>query len=368
MRNDDRCTLNPGLRSSDRPSGISPEYYRLYAPVFARSAPMRAIGGMIEAMADTTAGVLLTGETGVGKELVARALHAASPRHDRPWVKVNCAALPGELLESELFGHEQGAFTGAFRRKLGTFEVADHGTIFLDEMGELPLALQPKLLHVLQDFEFWRIGGREPITVDTRVIAATNRDLEALVAGQRFREDLYYRLNVVALHIPPLRERREEIRPLAQHFLCLFTEEYGRSASLSAELEDFFHQYSWPGNVRELENVVRRLVVLGNLPSVMTELRERLQTVTIEQRPTPPQASVPTSGEPNGPLGLREMSRQAVTAAEARVLREVLERVRWNRVQAARILKVSYKTLLKKITVCGLRDNRSSDNRLPAPQ
>jgi two-component system response regulator AtoC len=354
---DRRSVVQPD-HDAVRRSGISAEYHRLYAPVFARSGRMRAIGEMIEAMAGTTAGVLLTGETGVGKELVARALHAASPRHDSPWIKVNCAALPAELLESELFGHEQGAFTGAFRRKLGTFEFANHGTIFLDEMGELPLTLQPKLLHVLQDFEFWRIGGREPITVDARVIAATNRDLEALVTGQLFREDLYYRLNVVALHIPPLRERLEEIQPLAQHFLSLFNEQYGRCASLSAELQDLFLQYPWPGNVRELENVVRRLVVLGNLPSVTTELRKRLQTVTTGQHPTPVRSGLPT-GEPAGPPGLKDMSRDAVMAAEARALREVLERVRWNRSEAARILQVSYKTLLKKIATCGLQDVRA---------
>jgi two-component system, NtrC family, response regulator AtoC len=361
MRKDD-LHAGPGLGTSGRPAGISPDYYKLYAPVFARSAPMRAIGEMIEGMADTTAGVLLTGETGVGKEVVARALHAASPRHDRPWIKVNCAALPGELLESELFGHEQGAFTGAFRRKLGTFEFANQGTIFLDEMGELPLPLQPKLLHVLQDFEFWRIGGHEPITVDTRVIAATNRNLEALVASQRFREDLYYRLNVIALHIPPLRERREEIRPLAQHFLALFNEEYGRGVSLSAELEDLFLQYSWPGNVRELENVVRRLVVLGDVPTLTTELCERLHAVTVGQRPTPPPAGRPT-GTRADQRGLREIRRDAVMAAEARVLREVLQGVRWNRTEAAKILQVSYKTLLKKIADCGLHDVRTRQER-----
>src|SRR5436309_10702006 len=194
---------------------------------------MQAIRSIIESIADTDTTVLIRGESGVGKDLIARAVHAASARRQGPFVKVNCAAIPQELLESELFGHEKGAFTGAHRRKLGQFEFANMGTIYLDEIGELPLALQAKLLHVLQDFRFSRVGGHGLIDVDARVIAATNRDLEHAMAQGEFREDLYYRLNVVEVRIPPLRERKEEIPLLALSFLSRFNAQYGRTKQLS---------------------------------------------------------------------------------------------------------------------------------------
>src|SRR5213083_3066985 len=231
-------------------------------PFLDGSPQMRAIRTLIENIADTDATILIRGESGVGKDLVARAIHAASTRRTGPFVKVNCAAIPAGLLESELFGHEKGAFTGAHRRKPGQFEFANQGTIYLDEIAELPLALQAKLLHVLQDFSFARVGGHGLIDVDTRVIAATNRDLEHAMARGEFREDLYYRLNVVELLVPPLRERREEIPLLAAWFLSRFNEQYGRSKQLSPETMARLMEHSWSGNVRELENVIRRLVVL----------------------------------------------------------------------------------------------------------
>jgi len=226
------------------------------------SAGMRAVRAMVESIADTDATVLLRGESGVGKDLVARAIHAASRRCHGAFIKVNCAAIPQELLESELFGHEKGAFTGAHRRKPGQFEYANKGTIYLDEIADLPLALQAKLLHVLQDLRFSRVGGYGMIDVDVRVVAATNRDLEHALARGDFREDLYYRLNVVEISIPPLRDRKEEILVLAARFLAKFNQQYGRNKEFSPETTARLLGYSWPGNVRELENMIRRIVVL----------------------------------------------------------------------------------------------------------
>src|SRR6266852_1578545 len=231
-----------------------------HAPLLDGSLKMRAILTIIENIADTDATVLIRGESGVGKDLVARAIHAASSRRHGPFVKINCAAIPSGLLESEFFGHEKGAFTGAHRRKPGQFEYAHQGTIYLDEIGELPLALQAKLLHVLQDFRFSRVGGHGSIDVDAHVIAATNRDLEDAMKRGEFREDLYYRLNVVEIRVPPLRERREEIPMLATWFLAKFNAQYRRQKQLQPETLARLREYPWSGNIRELENAIRRLV------------------------------------------------------------------------------------------------------------
>jgi len=289
--------------------------------------------------------VLIRGESGVGKDLVARAIHAASTRRVGPFVKVNCAAIPTELLESELFGHEKGAFTGAHRRKPGQFEYANTGTLFLDEIAELPLALQAKLLHVLQDFRFTRVGGNGPIEVDARVIAATNRDLEQAMARGEFREDLYYRLNVVEIHVPPLRERREEIPLLVATFLARFNAQYGRQKALAPETLARLMEHPWSGNVRELENAIRRMVVL-------TEGEQAFAASLARPRNgQAPAAPAPTAAVTEG---LREIARRAARAAERQALVEVLDRVHWNRAEASRILKVSYKTLLNKIAECEL--------------
>src|SRR5438874_2993759 len=237
-------------------------YATEYVPLLEGSPAMREIRTLIESVADTDATVLIRGESGVGKDLVARSIHAASNRANGPFVKVNCAAIPQGLLESEFFGHEKGAFTGAHRRKPGQFEYANTGSFYLDEVAELPLSLQAKLLHVLQDFRFSRVGGHGSIDVDTHVIAATNRDLEHAMARGEFREDLYYRLNVVEIRIPPLRERREEIPLLASSFLSRFNAQYGRQKRLSPETMVRLTEHSWSGNVRELETVIRRMVVL----------------------------------------------------------------------------------------------------------
>jgi len=313
-----------------------------HLPLFDGHPRMRAIRSVIESIADTDTTVLIRGESGVGKDLVARAVHAASIRRHGPFVKVNCAAIPQGLLESELFGHEKGAFTGAYRRKPGQFEYANKGTIYLDEIAELPLGLQAKLLHVLQDFRFSRVGGHGLIDVDTRVIAATNRELEEAMTRGEFREDLYYRLNVVEIRVPPLRERREEIPRLASWFLAKFNAQYGRQKQLLPETMARLREYSWAGNVRELENAIRRLVVLTNGEQAIEALVDRRRNGPVEA----PRPMVTES--------LREIARRGAREAERKALAEVLEQVRWNRAEASRILKVSYKTLLNKICECGL--------------
>jgi transcriptional regulator with GAF, ATPase, and Fis domain len=347
-----------GCTSALAGSGEDPAFRVDYAALFQGSARMRALLQEVEQVADTNATVLLQGESGVGKEVVAKTLHFASSRRRRPFVKVNCASLPGELLESELFGHEKGAFTGAYRRKPGKFEIAELGTIFLDEIGELPLLLQSKLLHVLQDNEFERVGGSEVMTADVRVVAATNRPLEKAVQDGTFRADLYYRLKVVDLYVPPLRERREEIAGLARAFVARFNEQFQREVTLSPESVRLLRDYPWPGNVRELENMMKRVVVLQN----ELLLRQELSGKTIR----PPSASATAPDRPFGPARaqqtLRDIARQAAIDAQRDAIRAVLERVHWNRAEAARVLGISYKTLLHKIDQCGLARKRG-----PAP-
>ena len=369
--------------------------------VWGRSEPMTSLLRMIDQVADSDVTVLIRGESGVGKELVARALHQQSGRRARPFVKVNCAALPADLLESELFGHEKGAFTGAASTRIGKFEQADGGTIFMDEIGEMKPALQAKLLHVLQDAEFTKLGSNKRVTVDVRVVAATNRDLEEMMLKGDFREDLYYRLKVIDMFVPPLRERRDEIQPLTDFFIARYSRRYNRPARpLSEPLRQRFQEYEWPGNVRELENMIKRLVVLQDEALVMSEL-------TRAPRPSSPhsapgRATVETGSPaavvpgPAGPLepapvvvyggaqpaavahaiangaasggvavldepvvvaataSLAEVAKQAALRAERAVIEETLQRVHWNRRKAAQQLGVSYKTLLNKIKECGI--------------
>jgi transcriptional regulator with PAS, ATPase and Fis domain len=240
---------------------------------------MRRVDELIDRIADADVPVLITGESGVGKDVVAREVHARSARAGRVFVKINCAALPGELLESELFGHERGSFTGAQKTKPGQFELADGGTLFLDEIGEMPVAMQAKLLQALQDGEFYRVGGQKKIKVDTRVIVATNVDLAKAMERGTFREDLYYRLNVVEVAIPPLRERREDIPRLLELFVDKYGKRYGRSmGEVPSEIVERFLTYDFPGNIRELENLVRRLIVLRDPRYVLSELKDRGMT------------------------------------------------------------------------------------------
>jgi two-component system response regulator AtoC len=311
------------------------------------SPRMREIQQVIEQAARADVTVLICGETGVGKELVARAVHAHSPRRRAAFLKVNCAAMPRELLESELFGHERGAFTGAHQRKPGRFELADGGTIFLDEIGELHPALQAKLLHVLQDGEFSRVGGRHNLKVDVRVICATNRDLGREVAAGRFREDLFYRLNVINILVPPLRERREEIPGLVEYFVRRYSRVFNvTERALGPDVMQAFLAYPWPGNVRELENFIKRMIVLQDWTLARTLVAPPTSA------PAGPESLPTTRG-----TSLKEISRRAVLEAEREVIARALEQCRWNRVKTAKMLKISYRALLYKIKDMGLKQD-----------
>jgi two-component system response regulator AtoC len=329
----------------------------LEALLLGDSAKMIAVRELVERVADSDVTVLVRGETGTGKELIARGLRSASTRRDKPFVKVNCAALPAELLESELFGFERGAFTGAQQSKPGRFEAADEGTIFLDEIGEMSATLQAKLLQVLQDGEFSRLGGLSEVRVDVRIIAATNCDLERAVAEGTFREDLYFRINVVEITLPPLRERKEDIPLLVDHFLRQQAPVRGREVTrLSPETMELFASYDWPGNVRELENLVKRIVVLGS-EAAAHEALERRQQVALARPAAAEASAADTSAAAPDVAGrltsLKDIGRTAAREAERVAILDMLERTRWNRKEAAEILGISYKALLYKI-----KDNR----------
>ncbi len=320
-----------------------------------RSAKMSEVREIIEQAARVDVTVLIEGETGTGKDVVARAVHDASVRQSGPFVKVNCAAVPRELLESELFGHERGAFTGAHQLKIGKFEAADRGTIFLDEIGDLHPALQGKLLHVLQDGQFSRVGGRSTVKVDVRVLAATNQDLEQAVAAGRFREDLYYRLNVIQITVPPLRERPEEIPVLAEYFMQRYSQLFRReSLRLPLETLQRLLHHRFPGNVRELENMIKRMIVLGD--------------PLLRRSPLP--GGVAPSEENGGlrpakaaTLSLKDISRKAAQVAEREAILQALEQTQWNRVRAAKLLEISYRALLYKIKDSGLDRERRGVHR-----
>jgi two-component system response regulator AtoC len=381
-----------------------------YGTLLCHSAAMRDVMNMVDQVASTNITVLVRGESGTGKELVSRTLYQRSRRKDKPFVKVLCAALPEGLLESELFGYERGAFTGAHRRKPGKFEFANHGTIFLDEIGEVPITLQAKLLQVLQDGEFVRLGGEQDVRVDVRVIAATNRDLEDGVKAGTFREDLFYRLNVVSILIPPLRDRLEEIPFLCDFFIDKFSRQYERTfPRLSQATMDCFMGYHWPGNVRELENMIKQIVVLGDERAVLQKF-EQFRSLAppapaaepaaprwTPEAPAPPaDRGAPAPAEPTaapvvppapaapapggqhpmpfsaeeqrnllttierglaeGHLPLKEIGKRAAGIAEREAILRVLNYTRWNRRRAAQILDISYKALLYKIRDYGLNN------------
>ena len=319
-----------------------------YEPLV-NSACMRRVDAMVTRIAPTDATVLISGESGVGKELIARMLHERSHRKHGPFVKINCAALPLELLESELFGYERGAFTGADHQKSGKFEQAHRGSIFLDEISETPLSLQAKLLQVLQDHQFARLGSGRDISVDVRVIAATNRDIAHYVAAGGFREDLFYRLNVMNIRVPSLRERPEEIPILVEHFLTMYRRKHGDGPpTLSRATLEQLERYNWPGNVRELENVIQRIVVLGT-DDVLTELEAPRSSPSPNAHEATRSAKATNGHAAHEALGLKELARRAAEATEQEVLKRTLRRVHWHRVAAARQLGISYKTLLDKI-------------------
>jgi two-component system nitrogen regulation response regulator NtrX len=337
------------LRNATGRIDLAEENARLKATIESRyeivgkSFAIRALIEKIEKVADTPARVLITGENGTGKELVARALHRQSPRARKPFVEVNCAAIPGELIESELFGHMKGSFTGAIQDRAGKFEQADGGTLFLDEVGDMSLAAQAKVLRVLQDGEVTRIGGAKARKVDVRVIAATNKKLEDEIAAGRFREDLYYRLNVVPIHVPPLRERREDIPLLVEHFLLQFARHDGVAArSIDAAAVERFAAFDWPGNVRELRNTIERLLILSTGPRVTAADVERLAGARAAS---------------SGGLGGLEDSKtfeEFKLAAERAFLAVKLRQHDWNVAETARTLDMPRSNLYKKIERHGL--------------
>ena len=339
------------LGAAARELPLEPKRVRSEPPALWDSPSLERVRAVIEQIADTDVAVLISGESGSGKEVVAREIHRSSARRAGAFVKVNCAALPGDLLESELFGYEKGAFTGAAGRRIGKFELAHGGTIFLDEIGEMSPSAQAKVLHVLQDHAFARVGGNREIQVDVRILSATHRPLGELVEQRRFREDLFFRLNVVNVHVPPLRERLDEVPALVKHFLARAGERYARpTPKPSARLLSALEGHGFPGNVRELENLMKRMVVLGSEAPILRELgaksrgqgRRRFEDLLAEVE------------ESAGRVPLKEVGRRASVLAEADTIARVLDGTHWNRRRAALLLGVSYKTLLAKIRECEL--------------
>ncbi len=314
---------------------------------------MQALRQRMDKVASANVPVLIQGESGTGKDIIARMVHGLSPWRTGPFVKVNCPAIPGTLLESELFGYEKGAFTGAYGSKPGRVEMAHRGTLFLDEISELDLALQSKLLQLLQDGQFCRIGAQEDKKVEVRVVCATNRRLEEEIETGTFRQDLFYRINVVNLHMPPLRDRRGDIPDLVEYFLEYYNRKYNcRARSLSPELMNSLQKYRWPGNIRELENMVKRYVILGNEEVISGDL------VSHEQEFFNPEINF------EGPISLKKITRQATRELERKIILKVLQHHHWNRKQAARSLNISYRALLYKIRDAGLPANRTVRRRV----
>jgi two-component system response regulator AtoC len=320
---------------------------RIYQIFFSHSPKLSRMQTTIEDIARTDISVLIKGESGTGKDLVAQAIHENSLRNSKPFIKINCAALPKRLLESELFGFEKGAFTGAHMKKPGKFELANGGTILLNEIGNMEISLQAKLLQVLQDGQFCRLGGSGVVSVDTRIITTTQNHLEGAVKNGLFREDLLYRINIVTVTIPPLRERKVQIVPFSQYFFNLYNTKYGRALPpLSLRTLSAFKSYHWPGNIRELENTIKRIVLLGDEEAVVqTLVREKTGNGD-----APEVSQEIFAGMNSAELAdLRKVGRKAAETAEKRIIENTLLETRWNRKDAARLLGVSYKTLLNKI-------------------
>jgi DNA-binding NtrC family response regulator len=366
---------------------VDPSMPLLPPPAMVGANPrMAEIRDTVEKVAGTDVTVLIRGESGVGKEVVARLLFEYSRRRQKPFIKVNCAAIPHDLLESELFGYEAGAFTGATRDKPGKFELANHGTLFLDEIAEMHPMLQAKLLHVLQDGTFSRLGAKRDIAVDVRVVCATNKLLEERVRDGLFREDLLYRINVVTIFLPPLRERRDEIPVLTDYLLRKYAIQYGRPLHrFGPEVTRRMTQYDWPGNIRELENLCKRFVIVGSETQILRELSSRgsVQDESFKSAQSANPSSVyspgdaalvgSTSSSAAGDISLLEVGRRAAWEAERRAILEMLENTHWNRREASRRLQVSYKALLNKIKQMQLEENSTphrgkgnSEEKLPA--
>src|ERR1700747_502397 len=316
--------------------------------VFGGTEAMHAVRDRLNKLAVANVPVLIQGESGTGKDIIARMIHSLSPWKSGPFVKVNCPAIPGTLLESELFGYERGAFTGAYGSKPGRVEMAHRGTLFLDEISELDMSLQSKLLQLLQDGQFCRIGAQEDKKVEVLVVWATNRKLELEIENGTFRSDLFYRINVVNLHLPPLRERAGDIPQLVDYFLEYHNRKYNcRARALSNDLMVDLRKYHWPGNIRELENLIKRYVILGNEEVISSDLAPRNNDFFNPDLPL------------DGPISLKKLTRQAVRELERKVILKVLQNHHLNRKQAARALSISYRALLYKIRDAGLPSNRS---------
>jgi DNA-binding NtrC family response regulator len=322
--------------------------------IIGQSPAMQEVFKMVGRISNSDAAVMITGESGSGKELVARAIHQYSARHERPFLAINCAAIPENLLESELFGHEKGSFTGASAQRIGRFEQCDGGTLFLDEIGDMPLSIQSKLLRVLQDGTFSRVGGNQTITTDVRIVAATNRNLEAEVAGKKFREDLFYRLNVVRLHLPPLRNRREDVRLLAEYFLKrIAAQRLKPQLQLSQEAVEVLESHPWPGNVRELENTIHRAAVLATSDVLLPK------DLPLGKVPTTAPAEAVSAAVV--PANLDEAARMLFEAAAAQpglellpwleqeFTRRAMESTGNNQVRAAKLLGITRATLRKRL-------------------
>lgn len=322
---------------------------------FANSFKMKKIEAIIDEVAKTDIPILIKGESGTGKELMADVIHLSSNRREKTLLKVNCAAIPKNLIESELFGFEKGAFTGAHLNKPGKFELANGGTILLNEIGEIDISVQAKLLQVLQNGEFSPLGGNGDKLVDTRVITTTNDHLEGLLNEGRFREDLYFRINVVSITLPPLRERREQIPHFVEYFFDLYKNKYRKSIPfLSTKAISVLKDYHWPGNIRELENVIKRIVLLGEEDTILQDLvSNRLRKEGNLRHLNP---SSPEELEGTESLCLKEVGKRAAETAEKKMIEDILQETHWNRKQAAKLLGVSYRALLYKIQRYHLND------------
>ena len=348
-------------RPENRPIEIGAAARKLHSvqpvPAFASlsrgSSRMKLIWASLDRIANSDVPLLVQGESGVGKEVFARQVHATSRRAGKPFLKLNCAAVPSELLESELFGYEKGAFTGAIKSTPGLLEMTNGGTILLDEIGDMDVRLQAKLLHVLQDYEFQRVGGRETIRVNVRLIAATHRDLQVAIRDGLFREDLYYRLNVLRLEIPPLRERKDEILSLARLFVRKHAAVGMERCELPVKLQQAMLEYSWPGNIRQLENMMQRLMVLQDPEALIAEL-------TVPDEPQPIVEAAALSGPMHGPSGngegisLFDLAEREKEGVEKQAIRAALDSTCWHRKKAASLLGVKYKALLYKMKKLGI--------------
>jgi two-component system response regulator AtoC len=332
-----QSTVEP-VTAMTAPDGLPPDPI-----IFGQSEPMKAVQQKVRKLAGANIPVLIQGESGTGKEIISRLIHRLSPWHAGPFVKVNCPAIPGTLLESELFGYERGAFTGAYGSKPGRVEMAHRGTLFLDEISELDPSLQAKLLQLLQDGQFCRIGAQEDTRVEARVVCATNRQLDKEAEAGTFRQDLFYRINVLNVLLPPLRERRNDIPGLVNYFLQVYNNQFNcHAAQLRPDTIIALQNQDWAGNIRELENLIKRYVILGSEDAILSEL--------VSKAPLELNPQVPAKG----PFSLKKVMRQAVREMEGKIILKVLEAENWNRKRTARSLSISYRALLYKIRDAGL--------------